>query len=335
MKTNIILAALPLTAMFLPTGAQAKPEFKDKEGVKCTYCHSGMQPKRNYRGMFYKLNGFSFKNFDDAAEAKKAGVEIGPLAELKPASLTLPTPAKTEPVKVEPPKKVEPAKPKYNPVYPAPGEVIFGEGPDGIVKDGKPVAKGWKSLFNGKDLTGWNLEKGYWEVKDGAIVGDKKGSTPKHHYLFSDMDYSDFELHIDVKMDGYNSGVCTRIKPTSFDDAPGYQVDMGEGYWGCIWDERRRSKKIFDFPKADADQIVKQKDWNHYYIRHVGTHSTIYLNGVKTADGDDAEAFLSGPIGFQLCHGGNTIASFKNIYIKTLAKPTKGTAPKSDMNPKP
>lgn len=321
MKTKIILAALPLTTL-LATSAQAKPPFAAKEGIKCTYCHSGQQPKRNYRGDYYKLHNLTFEGFDDAAEAKKAGVEIAPLAELVPKSLT-------------PPKKVEPPKPKYNPVYPAPGTVVFGEGPDGIVKDGKPVAKGWKSLFNGKDLTGWNLEKGYWEVKDGAIVGDKKGSTPKHHYLFSDMDYSDFELHIDVKMDGYNSGVCTRIKPTSFDDAPGYQVDMGEGYWGCIWDERRRSKKIFDFPKADADQIVKQKDWNHYYIRHVGTHSTIYLNGVKTADGDDAEAFLSGPIGFQLCHGGNTIASFKNIYIKTLAKPTKGTAPKSDMNPKP
>jgi hypothetical protein len=324
MKTTTILAALPLT-MLLATSAQAKPPFAEKEGIKCTYCHSGMQPKRNYRGDYYKLNNFSFAGFDDAAAAKKAGVEIAPLAELKPKSLTPPAPAKP----------VEPPKPKYNPVYPGPGEVIFGEGPDGIVKDGKPVAKGWTSLFNGKDLKGWNLEKGYWSVVDGAIVGDKKGSTPKHHYLFSDMDYSDFELHIDVKMDGYNSGVCTRIKPTSFDDAPGYQVDMGEGYWGCVWDERRRSKKIYDFPKADADQIVKKNDWNHYYIRHVGTKTVIYLNGVKTADGDDPEAFLSGPIGFQLCHGNNTVASFKNIYIKTLAKPTKGTAPKSDMNPKP
>lgn len=321
MKKINLLAALLLTAIGA-TAAFAKPEFKDKEGVKCTYCHSGQQPKRNYRGDFYKRNGFSFKGFDDAAEAKKAGVEIGPLAELKPASLTPPAPP-------------EPVKPKYNPVYPGPGAVVFGEGPDGVVKDGKPTAKGWVSLFNGKDLKGWNYETGYWSVVDGAIVGDKKRDTPHHHYMFSEKDYSDFELHIDVKMDGYNSGVCTRIKPTSFDDAPGYQVDMGEGYWGCVWDERRRSKKIYDFPKADADQIVKKGDWNHYYIRHVGTKTVIYLNGVKTADGEDAEAFLSGPLGFQLCHGGNTIASFKNIYIKPLAKPTKGTAPKSDPNPKP
>ena len=132
--------------------------------------------------------------------------------------------------------------------------------------DGKKVTEtlidqeGWKSLFNGKDLTGWNLEKGYWEVKDGAIVGDKKGSTPKHHYLFSDMDYSDFELHIDVKMDGYNSGVCTRIKPTSFDDAPGYQVDMGEGYWGALWDERGRGM-VAAFPKERAETLVRRDEW--------------------------------------------------------------------------
>src|SRR5690349_16815466 len=79
------------------------------------------------------------------------------------------------------------------PVYPTKGEVQFGDGPEGIVKDGKPKGKGWKSLFDGKSLKGWVYEKGYWEVKDGAIVGDKKGDTPHHHYMFSDQDYSDFE----------------------------------------------------------------------------------------------------------------------------------------------
>src|SRR5690242_14467679 len=88
------------------------------------------------------------------------------------------------------------------------GVTQWGDSPDGIVKDGKPVAKEWKSLFDGKTLKGWVGEKGYWQVKDGAIVGDKGGKTDHHHYLFSDKDYSDFEIHIDCKMVGYNSGVC-------------------------------------------------------------------------------------------------------------------------------
>ncbi len=213
--------------------------------------------------------------------------------------------------------------------------IQWGESPDGIVHDGKPIAKGWKSIFDGKTLKGWRLEKGYWQIKDGAIVGDKGGDTPHHHYLFTDKDYSDFEMHIDVKMVGYNSGVCCRIHPTSFDDVPGYQVDMGDGYWGCLWDEHHRQKKIFDFPKDEAEKILRKEDWNHYYFKCVGSHVTIYFNGVKTADGEDPGGFPSGPIGFQLCHGGNTVASFKNIYVKLLKPATPGTAPASNYKPEP
>jgi len=208
------------------------------------------------------------------------------------------------------------------------GEVQWGDNRDGIVKNGKPNGKSWVSLFDGRSLKGWIGEKGYWKVQDGAIVGDKGGSTPHHHYMFSDKDYSDFEMHIDCKMTGYNSGVCCRIHPASFDDVPGYQVDMGEGYWGCLWDEHHRQKKIIDFPADEAAKIYHKGDWNHYYYRCVGSHITIFLNGVKTGEVDDPEGFASGPLGFQLCHGDNTVASFKNIYIKPLKPAMPSTAPK-------
>jgi hypothetical protein len=210
----------------------------------------------------------------------------------------------------------------------------LGDGPAGILKNGKPVERGWKSLFNGKNLDGWMGEAGYWEVKDGAIVGTSPG-TQHHHYLFSTKDYSDFELHIDVKLVGYNSGVCIRISPESYDSVPGYQVDMGDGYWGCLWEEHKRAKRVFEYPKEQADAILHKDDWNHYYVRAVGHHITMYLNGVKTADGDDPEGLLSGPLGFQLCHGGQEVASFRNIYIKTLKRPTPGTAPKPPDVPVP
>ena len=214
------------------------------------------------------------------------------------------------------------------PVLPADGKTIqFGDRAEGVVKNGKPVTKGWTSLFDGKTLKGWVYEPGYWVVKDGAIVGDKHGSTPHHHYMFSDKDYSDLEMHIDFKMTGYNSGVCARIKPKTFDDVPGYQVDEGDGYWGCLWDEHHRQKKIFDFPGDKQTKVLNKDGWNHYYFRMQGPHITIFLNGIKTAEGDDPEGFKSGPLGFQLCHGENTVAQFKNIYVKPLAPPTKGTAP--------
>lgn len=212
--------------------------------------------------------------------------------------------------------------------YPAaaPSGVQMGDGPDGIIRNGRPVTHNWTSLFDGRTLKGWIDEPGRWEVKDGAIVGTSPG-TPHHHYMFSTRDYGDFLLHIDVKLVGYNSGVCIRIHPNTYDDVPGYQVDMGDGFWGCLWDEHHRERKIFDYPKAQADQILHKDDWNHYFVRAVGHHITMYLNGVKTVDGDDPGGFLSGPIGFQLCHGGAEVASFRNIYIRPLTRPTRSTAP--------
>jgi len=91
-------AILGATVLAVLAGtAQAKPPFAQKEGVKCTYCHT-TPPMRNYRGNFYHDNGLSFAGFDDAAEAKKAGVEIGPEADSKPKSWTPPKAAETKPV---------------------------------------------------------------------------------------------------------------------------------------------------------------------------------------------------------------------------------------------
>src|SRR6185437_11482727 len=115
--------------------------------------------------------------------------------------------------------------------------IQMGNGDDGMVRDGKPTAQGWHAVFDGKTLKGWLGEKGYWQVKDGAIVGTQPAGAPHHHYMFSDKDYSDFLMHVDVKLVGYNSGVCIRIHPKTYDDVPGNQVDEGEGFWGCLWDE--------------------------------------------------------------------------------------------------
>ena len=77
--------AMVLAAISMP--ASAKPPFAEKEGVACTYCHI-QAPKRNYRGDYYKSHQLSFAGFVDAAEAKKAGVAVGPGAGSKPNSLT-------------------------------------------------------------------------------------------------------------------------------------------------------------------------------------------------------------------------------------------------------
>jgi formylglycine-generating enzyme required for sulfatase activity len=69
--------------------AAARPQYAMAEGVPCAYCHvsaAGGGP-RIYRGVYYGSHGHSFVGFDDAAEAKAAGVPIGPAADHTPASL--------------------------------------------------------------------------------------------------------------------------------------------------------------------------------------------------------------------------------------------------------
>ncbi|MDA0841357.1 MAG: DUF1080 domain-containing protein [Planctomycetota bacterium] len=190
---------------------------------------------------------------------------------------------------------------------------------EGKLVDEKPVGEGWESLID-PELTVWESEPEYWSVKDGVMHGESKGG--QHHHAYTKKEHKDFELHAVIKMagNGANSGVCIRLKPTNFDNCPGYQVDMGPGYWGCLWEERRAGM-VQRFPKNLADQLVHSNDWNHYYILAKGHHIQAWLNGVKTIDIVHEKGFPTGRIGFQLCHGKKeTIVDVKTLMVRELNK---------------
>lgn len=87
-------AAIAIGLFGLSGGAaHAFPKFAKAESKPCGYCHVNPAGggERNYRGLFYKTNGLSFAGFDDAAEAKKAGVEVGPVTDPSPTSGAAPT----------------------------------------------------------------------------------------------------------------------------------------------------------------------------------------------------------------------------------------------------
>ncbi len=189
----------------------------------------------------------------------------------------------------------------------------------------QPLGGGWVPVFNGTNLDGWNAQPEFWKVEAGGVLHGYTPGTPDHHYAYTRTNYADFELHADVKLIGNNSGLCIRIAPTSFDNVPGYQVDMGEGYWGCLWDERGRGM-VVNYPKDQAATLVHKDDWNHYYVRAQGHHIQAWLNGVKTIEVMDEKGRLSGPIGFQLCHGTGkmTDAAFKNVVFRPLPAAPEG-----------
>lgn len=182
----------------------------------------------------------------------------------------------------------------------------------------KPIGKGWIDLI--KSTNDWNFESNFWQLNNKVFKGTI-GNEKEHHYAYTKTSYSDFELNVLIKMvgdDNANSGVCVRINPTNFDDAPGYQVDMGKGYWGSLWEERR-GNMLQKYPEAAAEKIVKKNDWNHYYIVAKGHHIQAWLNGVKTIDIIHESGFTEGKIGFQLCHMHNpTVVEIKGLYIRPI-----------------
>jgi Domain of Unknown Function (DUF1080) len=182
----------------------------------------------------------------------------------------------------------------------------------------KPNGKGWVNLLS--SVNDWNFEPQYWQLSNNLFHG-QLGKEKEHHYSYTKKTYADFELNVLIKMVGdedANSGVCIRIHPTNWDDAPGYQVDMGKGYWGSLWEERRAGM-VQKYPDSLVMQIVKKNDWNHYYIIAKGHHIQAWLNGVKTIDIMHDAGFSDGNIGFQLCHLHNpTIVEVKSLYIREI-----------------
>jgi hypothetical protein len=182
-------------------------------------------------------------------------------------------------------------------------------------------------FFNGKDLTGWEgLTDKFWSVKEGAIVGSTMPDGNNFNtFLCSKKKYKDFELKFKVKLVGSgwggNSGVQIRskIKNKEKYTVAGPQADMGDGYWGSLWGEDfgGMMKKA---PPDKVNKVLKKEDFNDYYVKCVGKHVTIKVNGVTTVDGDFKKMPAEGIIAWQLHQGKGMEVTFKGIEFKDLSK---------------
>jgi hypothetical protein len=217
--------------------------------------------------------------------------------------------------------------------------------------DKKADADGFTPIFNGKDLTGWKGLEGYWEVRDGAIVGHETKEQSKQTFLIYDGGpVTDFELRLKYKIatpDG-NSGVQFRSKVIDPAKDPyrvgGYQADFDAGnkYTGIIYDEagvaggrgvmsNRGEKTRWDasnerhnepLPKGDAElkEAIKIGDWNDVVLRVEGNHVVYQINGNVTTDLTDEspKALKEGVLALQLHKGFTMEIHFKDIEIKKL-----------------
>ena len=183
---------------------------------------------------------------------------------------------------------------------------------------GFAAEKGFKPLFNGKNLDGWDGDPKLWSVRDGMIVGSTEGVKLKSNsFLITKQPYKNFILRAEVKLRNHNSGIQFRSEALPDWVVRGYQADMAENnYWGSIYDERGRGM-LAEGWKGKAEKVVKLKDWNEYEILCDGDHIQLKLNGMVTADIHDS-AKLEGIIALQIHQGPPMEAYFRNVRIKIL-----------------
>jgi hypothetical protein len=197
------------------------------------------------------------------------------------------------------------------------------------VKLPRPDAKGWISLFDGKDLQGWYGDPKIWRAEHGYISG-KAAKASHNTFLIYNHPFADFELTAKcmlIKGKGFtNSGIQYRSKVLDAKEwiVGGYQADMGQGYWGTLYEERGRGglgKRLAGAKDPPEDT------WAEYRIIARGNHLEQYLNGVKAldfVDTDAKKAARSGIIALQYhAPGLDFEVRFKDLRIKVLED--KGT----------
>lgn len=223
------------------------------------------------------------------------------------------------------------------------------------------VEPGFRSLFNGKDLTGWRGNPALWSVKDGAITGVTKEDPKLTHNTFlvwTDGTTEDFELRLSYRMVGGNSGIQYRskeIEQGAFGPiVGGYQADFeaGKTYSGILYEERGRGilalrgeKVVLKADPADPKKFkkevvgslgksediqakIKNEDWNDYVIIAQGNHLQHFINGMQTVDVIDeheAGAAKSGVLALQIHVGPPMTVQFKDIRIKSLSGGAAGS----------
>lgn len=185
------------------------------------------------------------------------------------------------------------------------------------------------SLFDGKTLDGWKsfpLEyENLWKVEDSVIIGgDGINKIPVNMYLHTEKEYEDFEFRCLFRLSGdpgtgmINSGIQYRSQIVD-GNMVGYQADIGNGFWGDIYDEHRRGKLVGG-DLTTLRHVLKEEGWNSYIVRSKGPLTEIYINGVKTADyvEEDSDVPSKGIIGVQLHSGGAAQLELRDLTITGL-----------------
>jgi hypothetical protein len=182
-------------------------------------------------------------------------------------------------------------------------------------------------IFDGRSFNGWEGNRAIFRIEDGAIVGGSlRDRIVQNEFLCTTASYGDFELRLKVRLLGgssANAGVQLRTRriPNNH-EVIGYQADIGQDYWGSLYDESRRKKTLKAPDRAVMKGLVRNGDWNDYVVRAEGPRIRLWLNGVQTVDYTEQDRSIdgSGVIAVQIHAGPPSEAWYKDITLLDLSR---------------
>lgn len=198
------------------------------------------------------------------------------------------------------------------------------------------------SLFNGKDLTGWDGNPELWSVKDGCITGTTTGPEQlayNQFLIWRGGVLKNFELRAKIKQSGNNSGIQYRsreLPDIGKWSVGGYQCDVHPSTLNnaMVYEEKGRGIIVRNgqsmvIDAQGASWLVAQRDpveadvseWHEYTIVARGNHLIHKIDGQVTidlVDHDESKRSLSGILAFQIHRGPAMKIQVKDVMLKEL-----------------
>ncbi len=174
-----------------------------------------------------------------------------------------------------------------------------------------------KPIFNGKDLSGWevpdgNDEAGWYKAVEG-VLKIQSGPKKKGSILWSKKKYRNFVVEFEFRMgEGrVDSGVHVRTKD---------QIQIGIS--GSLNRDMTCSPYIpgkgYPVEAKNIKKLLKPKDWNTMRIQAIGKEYTVWLRGEKVMTYKSDSAIDEGPVGIQLHGNRNMSIDYRNLKLAEL-----------------
>lgn len=177
------------------------------------------------------------------------------------------------------------------------------------------------SLFNGKDLTGWEpFGGGLWSVDAEGNLVTENDPEKQYGYLGTREYYDDFDLTLEFKqVSNGNSGVFFHSFIEGFNRVNGWQCEVApKNHDTCGIYESYGRGWLVRIPE-EKENILKEGEWNTLRLRVDGDNVKTWLNGQEMIEiNDELIGRTPGRIMLQIHDGNDIKVLWRNFQLTTL-----------------